>query len=259
VTTEALLPSAPPAPTVSVVVPLFDNAATVGELCRRVHAAVDPIATHEVLLVVDACPHGSEEAARAVAAADPRVAVVALRARSGQHRAVLAGMEAARGEWLIVMDGDLQDPPEALPSLLAAASGRDAVFAGRHGPYEGRGRRLTAWAFRLLMAAVAGVPRRAGMFFAVRREVAARAARLPVSHPYVVAMIAHVAEKTAIVPVARSARPGGRSAYSGAGRLRVGAQALRCALDLRGQGEGRTQRGRRSAPLAIDGDRKSVV
>lgn len=230
------------------MVPLFDNAGTVAELCRRIRAALDPVAAHEILLVVDACPRGSGAAARDAAAADARVRVVDLRRRSGQHGAARAGLEAARGEWVVVMDGDLQDPPEAVPALLAAAGQADAVFAAREGRYEEPGRHATAYVFRALMAALAGLPRQAGMFFAVRREVARRAAALRVREPYVPAMIAHAARAITTVPVLRQRRPSGRSAYSRGARLLVALRALCCAAELRSM-RARAAESRRS-PLA---------
>jgi polyisoprenyl-phosphate glycosyltransferase len=223
-----------PEPEVSVIAPLFDNAATVAGLCARVHAALDPATPHEIVLVVDACPRGSAEAVARVAAGDPRVRGLALARRSGQHVAVLTGIREARGRWLVVMDGDLQDPPEAIPALVGVLrGGRDAAFAARRGRYQSAGRRLTSRAYRWLRSRLTGLPRDVGMFFAMPSGVADRVLALRVAHPYVVAMVAQVAATIGTVPVARGPRPVGRSAYSGPARFRAALSSLRCIAELR--------------------------
>jgi hypothetical protein len=238
-------------PEVSVVAPLFDNASTVAELCRRIHAALGPGTAHEIVLVVDGCERGSREAAEEAAREDDRVRVVGLSARSGQHAAVLAGLAQARGEWVVVMDADLQDPPEAVPALLAARGGHDAVFAIRAGDYEGRGRLLTGAAFRAVLSRLGRVPRGAGMFCAMSSAAAARVLSLTVRPPYVVAMVAHVADRIATVPVTRQPRRSGRSAYSSRQRLAVAVRALRCAARLRAGGHAAIRPSPAATALAI--------
>ena len=150
---------------VSVVVPVYGNAETVGPLQARLRAVLDRAAlAHETVFVDDASPDGSLAALRALAERDPAVRVLALPRNRGQHRAVLAGLRLARGRHVAIMDADLQDPPEALPALLARArDGYDAVFAGRRGHYESRGRLLTSRVFKWLLHAATGLPADAGM------------------------------------------------------------------------------------------------
>ena len=224
---------------VSVVVPLFDNAATVAELCARVRRALQGH-RYEIVLVVDACPRGSADAAERAAAADPSVRPVLRARRAGQHKAALTGLAEARGEWVVVLDGDLQDPPEAIPALLdeGRRRGADTVFALRQGQYESAGRHLTSRWFRWLLTRLTELPRNAGMFFAARCDVVARVLEMQLAHPYVVAMVGHAARTVATVAVPRAPRPVGRSAYTA--RRRVGASlcALACIVELRRMGAG---------------------
>ena len=87
----------------------------------------------------DACPEGSGAAIADLAARDPRVRGISLSRNVGQQRAAWLGLSASRGAWAVVMDADLQDPPEAVPALLSAATPDvDAVLAAWTGRYEAR-------------------------------------------------------------------------------------------------------------------------
>ena len=106
----------------------------IDELVRRIVASVAPVTSDfEIILVDDRGPDNSWGRIEAAAAADPRVRGVRLSRNFGQHRAITAGLESARGEWVVVMDCDLQDRPEEIPKLLAhaQAEGYDLVFARR--------------------------------------------------------------------------------------------------------------------------------
>ena len=106
----------------------------IDELVRRIVASVAPVTSDfEIILVDDRGPDNSWGRIEAAAAADPRVRGVRLSRNFGQHRAITAGLESARGEWVVVMDCDLQDQPEEIPGLLAQAQqqGQDLVLARR--------------------------------------------------------------------------------------------------------------------------------
>ncbi|HEX7525198.1 MAG TPA: glycosyltransferase, partial [Gaiellaceae bacterium] len=106
----------------SVVVPVYRNAATLRELHARLGEVLPELDRRELIFVNDGCDDGSGAVLRDLAEADRTVVVVELEANRGQHSAVLAGLERSRGEWTIVLDADLQDPPEAIPALIAAAA-----------------------------------------------------------------------------------------------------------------------------------------
>src|SRR5438067_1542306 len=158
----------------TVVLPVYRNADTLPALHAALHRVLDaqPL-DYELLFVDDACPAGSLRVLESLAARDPRVAVLALDRNVGQHRAILAGVELARGARIVVMDADLQDPPEAIPALLARlAQGPDAVFAGRRGRYESPPRLLSSWLLKRLLWLLCGLPPDAGAFLAIHRELA---------------------------------------------------------------------------------------
>ena len=157
----------------------------------------------------------------------------------GQHAAALAGLARARGAWAVVLDGDLQDPPEAIPELLDAgrAAGVPVVFAGRRGRYESRARLLTSRVYKRTLALVAGVPADAGIFMALERSVVERLVALDGRRrPSLVAMVGCLRVPMISIPVERAARPSGRSSYGPLGRLRLGVRAIAWALDWRLRG-----------------------
>jgi len=234
---------APRDPEATVVVPVYRNADTLEELHRRLARVFEARGMEfEVVFVDDACPSGSLDVLRKLAQLDPRVAVVALARNAGQHRAVLAGLSLARGRWMVVLDADLQDPPEAIPCLLEKGEeGFGAVFAGRRGRYESAGRLVTSRLFKrllsLLCSAGSGLAD-AGLFVALDRAMAARILSMENGPPFVVAMIGCAGLPVVSVPVERSPRRRGESAYGSWGRWKSGlcgvAWVIRWRLGLRG-------------------------
>ncbi len=221
-------------PGVTVVVPVYRNQSTLAELVRRLHNSLAETA-HEILFVNDASPDGSGELLNQLAGHDPSLRVIHLPANGGQSRAVLRGMQQAAGSRLVVMDADLQDPPEAIPSLLATMDrgGWDAVFAGRRGIYQSYARMATSKLFKFAVSRLCGTPRDGGGFYALSRHVAQQAAALNVRDPYLPAMIGHVTGHITSIPVDRDPRTEGASAYTGGARARVAWNGIRTALELR--------------------------
>ncbi len=220
---------------VSVVIPVYCNADTVDILYERLRAVLEVEGLDfEIIFVNDACPMNSLVRLRALAHADQRVCVLGLSRNVGQHAAVLLGLSHSRGTWCIIMDGDLQDPPEAIPKLLGRArEGALVVFAARRGQYESRLRLLTSRCFKLLLQWFTGLPPDAGTYMVLHRNAVIRLLALKTTRPFLGAMIGFTGISWASVPVARVKRPKGRSAYSGLGRLRSAMSAIACAAELK--------------------------
>lgn len=204
---------------VSVVLPVHRNRATLDELHRRLTGVLAG-ARYELIFVDDACPEGSGAVIAGIAARDPRVRGISLDRNVGQQRAVWLGLAAARGAWVVAMDADLQDPPEAIPALLSSGPpGVDAVLAAWTGRYEGKGRLAASRVFKTLREKLTGYPRDAGMFFALRRSLVEEILRHDVPHPFLPSLVGLSGRRFATVPVERAVRPSGGSAYSGTARL----------------------------------------
>ena len=118
---------------ISVVSPVYRGEKMVGELVRRVAESVGTITDgYEIILVNDASPDDSWGEIVKECGRDSRVKGLNLSRNFGQHYAITAGLSYAKGEWVVVMDCDLQDRPEEIPKLYAKAmEGYDSVFAQR--------------------------------------------------------------------------------------------------------------------------------
>ncbi|HKS63200.1 MAG TPA: glycosyltransferase [Xanthobacteraceae bacterium] len=220
--------------TISVVIPVFNNRATLVELGDRIRRTVEPDRTLELILVDD-CSSDDSWSVIAEVLRDSPARVVAIRTprNLGQHGAILLGLSRARGAWCAVLDADLQDRPEAIADLLAAADGHDAVFAGRRGRHQGLVRLLTGKLYRALLGALAGVPSDAGTFCVLRRAGVERILALPVTTPSFIAMIGLARLRATSIPIQREQRRAGYSAYSTGLRLALAWRMLRCVLEYR--------------------------
>jgi glycosyltransferase involved in cell wall biosynthesis len=213
---------------VSVVVPVYRNAETLQELYHRVHNALDDTGlSYELILVNDACAAGSARVVDDLARTYSAVRAAHLSKNGGQHRALLAGLRIARGRWAVFMDGDLQDPPEAIPSLIDEGErGNPIVFAGRRGNYESTSRMISGRLYRVVLHLASGLPRDAGAFVAVDREAIDRILSLRGPSPFIPTMIWCTGLPLKSIPVERSVRPRGKSAYSSARRARAATHAF---------------------------------
>ncbi|MFK4766239.1 glycosyltransferase family 2 protein [Desulfobaculum sp. SPO524] len=147
------------APTISIVTPVYNSRGCLEELHRRIAATVTPLdADFECIMVDDGSVDGSWEAIAALHARDLRVRGVRLSRNFGQHYAITAGLDRAGGEWVVVMDCDLQDRPEAIPALLERAQeGYQAVFARRRARRDSALKRAGSRLFYAALRVLSGV------------------------------------------------------------------------------------------------------
>lgn len=118
---------------ISVVVPVYGCRAALPELHKRLTDSLSLITDeYEIILVNDACPQNSWEVIEDICNKDSKVRGIELSRNFGQMKAILAGLDMACGDWIVVMDCDLQDRPEEIPKLYEKAQeGYDVVFARR--------------------------------------------------------------------------------------------------------------------------------
>lgn len=125
---------------ISVVLPVYKSAACLEELYQRLTVVVSQLTEkYELIFVEDGSPDSSWQQIQALASRDSRVRGVKLSRNFGQHAAISAGLRASGGQSVIVMDADLQDPPEEIPKLLELASPTNIVLAKR------RSRKFSLW------------------------------------------------------------------------------------------------------------------
>jgi glycosyltransferase involved in cell wall biosynthesis len=214
------------APEISVVIPVFRCTPCLRPLHARLIAALESIVDDfEVVLVDDRGGDGAWEAIQEIAEQDGRVRGVRLSRNFGQHAAITAGLSEARGAWAVVMDCDLQDPPEEIPRLYAKArEGFDIVYGRRKSKPTTLVRRLTS---RLYFKALnvftgAGIQGEFGSFSMISRKVIDGFLRFRDQDRHYLFILHWLGFDWASVDYAPSTRHAGDSSYSFSALLKHG-------------------------------------
>ncbi len=210
---------APPAnPRLSVVLPVFNESDNLPELIRRLKAVLETLGeTYEVIYVDDGSQDGSPGILRSMQTHDPCMRVVCLSRNFGHQAAISAGIDHARGDVIVVMDADLQDPPEEIPNLLAHwHQGYQVVYAVRHQRKEGLLKRSAYGFFYRSLHQVASVeiPLDAGDFCAIDRQVADVLRSMPERNRFIRGIRSWIGFRQIGVPYNRAARYAGKPKYS---------------------------------------------
>ena len=148
-------------PSLTIIVPAYNEARGLAAFHQRLTRAIEPLEMdRRVLYVDDGSRDGTWEAIGAIAAHDPRIDALRLSRNFGKEAALSAGLDHADGDAVVVIDADLQDPPELIPELVAQwREGYDVVYATRTArDGEGRFKRFTAAAFYRLMEQLSDTP-----------------------------------------------------------------------------------------------------
>jgi dolichol-phosphate mannosyltransferase len=214
-----------------VVVPLRNEEELLPELIDRLSQVLETLdGTWEVILVDDGSTDGTYGLAVEAHGRDPRFKVVRLSRGFGHQIALSAGLDLARGEAVVTMDGDLQHPPEVIPELVARwLSGDEIVYAVMtERPGEGRFKDWTARLFYRLMARLADieVPAGAGDFRLVDQRALEAVRAMRESNRYLRGMFSWVGFRQSGVPYVHPARTAGRTKYTGVKMLRLATDAV---------------------------------
>lgn len=204
------------APQLSWVLPMFRTADQLRELLARIHAvSAELVEAHEIILVDDACPEGTGALAATIAATDVRVRLLRLASNRGQDAALREGLRLSRGEWTMILDADLQDPPEAVRQLWPLRQCGDAVFVERTGTYTSAGRQITSRLYRAAIARVGRLPRGACLFALLGRPLVDRInVTITGRQVSLLALISAAGFGFSSIPIVRSPRASGVSSYS---------------------------------------------
>jgi glycosyltransferase involved in cell wall biosynthesis len=208
-------------PKLSLVIPCYNESETIPELHRRLAQFLSALPevgeAWETVFIDDGSRDDTGALLTALAKNEPRFKVVLFARNFGHQIAITAGLDRAEGDAVVVMDADLQDPPEVVKEMLQrAAEGHDVVFGvrrKRHG--ETFFKRFTAAAFYRFIRAMTGVdiPVDAGDFRLMTRPVVLTMRALREQHRFVRGMVAWVGFKQAAVYYDREARHAGETKY----------------------------------------------
>lgn len=216
---------------ISVVVPIFNEQELISQFHEAVADALNSTGEDwEVVYVNDGSKDSSLELLRDLQAFDPQVVVVDLSRNWGHMGAISAGLQTARGEAVILMDGDFQDPPEILPQLIDAwRAGAQVVTAVRRSRQESR--KLLAALFPLFYRVLGAlsdypIPLNAGIFGLMGRQAVDSINALGEANRYLPGLRAWVGYKTSIVYYDRQDRAAGDGKLSFISRIKYAMDAI---------------------------------
>lgn len=216
---------------ISVVVPCFNEAGSIEELHRRVSRVCEDCASsHEMVIVDDGSTDESWAVLRGIAGTDPRVVLVRLSRNHGHQLALSAGLDICRGERVLILDADLQDPPELLPDMMRLMdAGAQVVYGRRRSRSSESGfKRVTASAFyRLLNRLVEiEIPADAGDFRLMSRKALNMLRHMPERHRFVRGMVTWIGLTQVALDYDRDPRFAGETKYPVTKMVRLAFDAI---------------------------------
>lgn len=208
-----------PKPEITVIVPCFNEEVVLPETSRRLTASLEQIGcAFEIIFVDDGSQDNTPRVLTGLHAGDPRVRIVRLSRNFGHQIAISAGLEYARGSAVVLIDADLQDPPEIIGEMIELwHQGNDVVY-GTRSQREGETafKTLTAkWFYRFInRLSEIEIPLDSGDFRLLDRKVVDALVAMPERDRFVRGMVSWTGFKQASLPYERAARHAGDSKYT---------------------------------------------
>jgi dolichol-phosphate mannosyltransferase len=206
-------------PTLSVVIPVYNEEMNIGKLYQRLQNSLKPLNIDwEVVYINDGSKDRSLLVLQGLAETDHHVKYIDFSRNFGHQLAITAGIEHARGEWIVIMDGDGQDPPELLPDLLSKAQeGFEVVYARRR-KRDGENflKKFTARLFYRLLARITNIeiPVDTGDFRIIHRKIQRILSKMPEQHKYIRGQISWIGFNQTFLEYDREERMGGATKFT---------------------------------------------
>jgi len=206
-------------PILSVVIPIYNEEMNIRKLYQRLCSALEALgATWEVVYVNDGSKDRSLSILQGLAETDHHVKYIDFSRNFGHQLAITAGIEHAKGEWIVIMDGDGQDPPELIPDLLnKAREGFEVVYARRR-KRDGENflKKFTARMFYRLLAKITSIeiPVDTGDFRIIHRQIQRILSRMPEQHKYIRGQISWIGFNQSFLEYDREERMGGATKFT---------------------------------------------
>ena len=219
---------------ISIVVPVYKEEKNIPEYLSRIRPILDSITQdYEIIFSLDPSPDRTEEVILQARAGDERIKLLKFSRRFGQPMATLAGLQYSQGDAVVVMDVDMQDPPELIGEMVAKwREGYDVVLPQR------RERTGEPWIKKLVAStgykvinkiADVQIPPNTGDFRLMTRRVVEEVVRLKETHGFLRGMVAVVGFKLCLIPFDRPPRHAGETNYNRFfGSLRIGFNGIFC-------------------------------
>lgn len=213
---------------ISVVIPVFNNGSTLRELSGRICETLDGRA-FEIVFVNDGSCDNSLDVLKGLVKDSPQIRAISLSRNYGQHEAISAGFENVRGEYIILMDADLQDKPENIPTLLAQLNDDvDIVYTVMEEPVKGCLTLVTSRLYHYCFSKLTnmGVPKNVGTFRAFNRKVLNALRKYPERKILYGPLMFYIGFKTCIIEIDRHNSPDQKSSYTFTKRLALAVDSL---------------------------------
>lgn len=217
---------------ISIVVPVYKEEANIRPFLQRMEPVLASISErYEIVFCLDPSPDRTDEVIQAEIARNARIRLVVFSRRFGQPAATLAGIALSTGNACVVIDVDLQDPPEVIPQMHAKMQeGFDVVYAKRRSSKsETLAKRLIAWVGYGVINRLSDVkiPRNTGDFRIMSRRVCDEVTRLHESHGFLRGLVAFVGFPTSFIVYDRDPRHSGAGNYNRfTGSLKIGLNGI---------------------------------
>lgn len=215
-------------PFISIVVPVYNEEQVLPKFFATMSGVLEQVNTnYEIIFAADPCTDRTFELIREANKSDPRIKLLGLSRRFGQPAATMCGLAYSRGQVVIVIDCDLQDPPSLIPEMVKLWREGNKVVIPQRRSREGENaiKRAIAYSGYWFINKVANVkiPRNTGDFRLMDRRVVDELVNLNESHGFLRGLVAVVGFKTKILPFDREAREAGEGKYNRfTGSLRIG-------------------------------------
>ena len=213
-------------PFLSIVSPVYRGEQMVAELVHRIVESIGPITDdYEIILVNDTSPDNSWAEIMKQCRCNSRVKGINLSRNFGQHYAITAGLHYATGEWVVVMDCDLQDRPEEIPNLYnKAKEGYDIVYARRAVRKDGTLKKCTSALFYRVFRCLSGIQsdKAVANFGIYHRRVIEEFNKMPEQSRFFPSQVKYLGFKDAAIDVEHNERSEGKSSYSLLKRFKLG-------------------------------------
>jgi len=215
---------------ISVVIPVYRAESCLGELYRRLRAALETVTTDfEIVLVEDCGGDRSWPLIVELAQKDPRVKGIQFSRNFGQHYGITAGLDHCDGDWVVVMDCDLQDRPEEIPRLYAKAQeGHEIVVARRGKRSDPLLKRLSSWLYYSVFSWLADMDYdpQAGNFRILSRKVIGNYRNMRERSRFFGSLINWMGFPASSIDVQHDERFEGESTYTFSKLWRLGAETI---------------------------------
>ena len=212
-------------PLFSIISPVYEAENLIDTLVERIGEQMSILGeNYEIILVEDGSLDNSWQKIETNAQKDSRIKGIKLSRNFGQHYAITAGLQAAKGEWIVVMDCDLQDNPAEIPKLYQKAQkGYEVVLARRKHRQDNFLKRFFSWTFYKALSYLTGQKQDASVanFGIYHKKVIQAINQMPENQRYFPTMVAWAGFRQSKLDVSHQARSAGKSSYSFGKRLNL--------------------------------------